>query len=128
MSGFDTAVFRRGLLTIARSVDCSRFGHLVGREIFTGISARAEKPLQDVVFVGRNDELTHGESETFGIVSSEDITKVARWYNKLNLFALVRRELKVGGKVVDDLCEDSRPVDRVDGAETVGRVEFLVGE
>lgn len=37
-------------------------------------------------------------------------------------------KVKVRVEVVDDLSEDSGPVDRVDGAEAVGAVEFGVGE
>ena len=37
-------------------------------------------------------------------------------------------DVEVGKQVVDGLCEDARPVDGVDRAEAVGRVELLVGK
>ena len=36
--------------------------------------------------------------------------------------------MEVGKEVVDGLREDARPVDGVDRAEAVGRVELLVGK
>lgn len=38
------------------------------------------------------------------------------------------REVKVGVEVVDDLSEDTGPVDRVDGSETMCGVEVYVRE
>jgi hypothetical protein len=38
------------------------------------------------------------------------------------------REMEVGVEVVDDLGEDTGPVDRVDSSETVCGVELYIGE
>jgi hypothetical protein len=38
------------------------------------------------------------------------------------------RKMKVGVEIVDDLGEDTGPVDRVDSAETMRAVELDVGE
>lgn len=68
-----------------------------------------------------------------GKVAGEDVAKVARGDREADLVAegeggVLAGEGEVGVEVVDGLGEDARPVDRVDGAELVGRVDLGVGE
>lgn len=89
--------------------------------------------VENVVFVGGDDELLDGESHAQGEVAGEDVAKVAGGGDEADFVA----ELEVGGglgegevgvEVVDDLGEDASPVDGVDGAKVERGVDVLVGE
>ena len=52
-------------------------------------------------------------------MSRADITKVTRWHAETHLLAIVGGAGKVTFKIVDDLREDTTPVNRVDSPKAV---------
>jgi hypothetical protein len=69
----------------------------------------------------------------FCVVARENVAKVSGRHRELDLRAddvvgKLTLDGKVGREVVDRLGEDARPVDRVDGSESVFGVELGVGE
>ena len=88
--------------------------------------------VEDVVFVGRDDEFFGGESHAFCEVAGEDVAEVSCRYDEADGGGweerLLADELEVGVEVVGDLREDAGPVDGIDGGEAVGLVDFRVGK
>eukprot|EP00053_Salpingoeca_punica_P020194 m.210287 g.210287 ORF g.210287 m.210287 type:complete len:581 (-) comp17817_c0_seq5:5838-7580(-) len=91
-----------------------------------------EEAVQNVVLVGGHDKLVSGQAHALCVVARKDVAKVAGGHNKVDLVAnLVLGHLhpaEVAEPVVDDLSEDARPVDAVDGAEADAGVELLVAK
>lgn len=121
-----------GLLSVARAIDSSSLGSLVLLHSFIRlVPSGPEESLENVVLVGGDDELLHGETEFLRVPASKDVTKVTSRYHELKLGTILPGlfgELEVSGEVVDDLSEDTGPVDRVDSTETVSSVELGIGE
>lgn len=102
-----------------------------GRDLF--VPSRLPESSENVVGVGRDDQLLHGETQLLGVESSEDVTKVSGWDGELDFRVgegegELLLERKIGREVVDGLGEDPCPVDGIHGTEMVGRVEGWVGE
>lgn len=96
------------------------------------IRAALPEPREDVVRVRRNTEAAHRKTHALRIISREDVAEVAGGDDELNLDLVCVRDLalqvEVGEEVVDSLGKDARPVDRVDRAQPVCRVELAVPE
>ena len=60
-------------------------------------------------------------------MSRQDVAEIARGYGEVDRIAFATRDGEVAFEVIDDLCGDPRPVDRIDGADCVTRLEFGVG-
>lgn len=90
------------------------------------VPPRLPEPSEDVVGVRGDDEFPTRKTELLGVVSSEDVSEVSCGDDELDFGG--GREGEVGVEVVDDLSEDSSPVDRVDGPEAVSRVEERIRE
>ena len=81
--------------------------------------------MQDVVLVGRDDQLADGQPHLLRIIAGEDVTEVACGHRegdqrrRASLLAHRRRHLEVRVHVVHHLGENACPVDRVDCGEVV---------
>lgn len=88
--------------------------------------------MEDVVFVGGDDEFLGGESHALCEVAGEDVAEVAGGDDEAYFGggeeAGLADEVEVGVEVVGDLGEDAGPVDGVDGCELVRAVDLGVGE
>ena len=81
--------------------------------------------VENVVFVGGNDELLDGEAHAQSEVTGEDVAKVTSRGDEADFIAYLEvggglGEGEVGVEVVDDLGEDAGPVDGVNGTEVEG--------
>lgn len=98
------------------------------------VTTSLEKAVENIVLVGGNNELVDGETHTKGEVTSENVAKVSGRNSEADLVAelegrgLLAEEGEIGVEVVDSLGENTSPVDAVDGAELVGRVDLRVGK
>ena len=115
-------------LEVARHLDVHRRVH--GRDDgAAGVDAGVEEAGEDVVLVGRQDEAADGQAHALGVPAGQDVAEVAGRDGELDVggvgFVL---DAEGGPEVVDDLREDARPVDGVDGAEGVGVLEGEVVE
>lgn len=92
----------------------------------------APEAVEDVVLVGRDDELINREAHALGEVAGEDVAEVAGRDDEADLVGGVvggaLLEGEVGFEVVGCLGQDAGPVDGVDGAELLGCVDFGVCE
>ena len=72
---------------------------------------------QHVVLVARDDELGDGQAHALGIVAGQDIAEVAGRYAELHgvagLDGAGAQQLRIGGKVVDDLRYQTADIDGV---------------
>lgn len=108
-------------------------GGLGGRRGLLLVLAGRPEPVEDIVLVGRDDELVNGQAHAEGEVASEDVAKVARGHDEADLVAKLEGfgglgEGEVGVEVVDDLGEDTGPVDGVDGTKVMRRVDVGISE
>jgi hypothetical protein len=79
-------------------------------------------PSQDIVRISSDNEArsspidTDGQSKFVGIEASEDIAEVTGRHDELQGLVRFQGVSKgiIGGEIVDDLGEDSGPIDRVD--------------
>lgn len=75
--------------------------------------------MKDIVLIHGANQLD-GQTHLLGEIASEDIAKIACRHHKADFITFLEiLRLGQGGvcvKVVSDLCQDSGPVDRVDGS------------
>ena len=81
------------------------------------IRAGGEEIRQDVVLVGRADQLAHRQTHLLGIIARKDVAEVAGGDAEVHLVAKGDRsgleQLGIGREVVDDLRHQTAPVDRI---------------
>ena len=93
------------------------------------VDAGAEELVEDVVFVGGDDEGAQRQAHLAGDVGGAHVTEVARGHDDADRGRGVGPFLgdaQPGGHVVADLGEQARPVDGVDGAHVPGGFEVGV--
>ena len=101
------------------------------------VDAGGQEVGKHVVLVARDDELGDGQTHALGIVAGQDIAKVAGRYAELNgvagLQASGAQQLRIGGKVVDDLRHQTAHIDgvgarkhRAGSFQALGK--FLIGK
>ena len=101
------------------------------------VDAGGQEVSQNVVLVARDDELGDGQTHALGIVAGQDIAKVAGRYAELHGVACLdgagAQQLRIGGKVVDDLRYQATDVDgvgarkhRAGSLQTLGKL--LIGK
>ena len=101
------------------------------------VDAGGQEVSEHVVLVARDDELGDGQTHALGIVAGQDIAKVAGRYAELHgvagLDGAGAQQLRIGGKVVDDLRHQAADVDgvgtrkhRAGGLQTLGKL--LIGK
>ena len=81
---------------------------------------------QDVVGVGADHQAFDGQAHALGDPSGEDVAEIARRHREGD--GAVRGAQDHGaGEVIDRLCGDSRPIDRVDAGEPqlIGEIRVL---
>ena len=80
-----------------------------------------DKIRKDVVAVGGADQLADGHPHLFGIIGRENVAEVAGGHAHIDgipfLDPALLQQIAVGGDVVDDLRQDTAPVDGVGGGE-----------
>ena len=91
------------------------------------VAARAKEFVQHVIFVGGENQAADRQAHLSGDVPRQDVAEIARGYGEVDRIAFAARDGEVAFEVIDDLCGDPRPVDRIDGADCVTRLEFGVG-
>ena len=81
------------------------------------VDAGGQEVSQHVVLVARDDELGNGQTHALGVVAGQDIAKVAGRHAELHGIAGLdgtgAQQLRIGGKVVDDLRHQAPDVDGV---------------
>ena len=93
------------------------------------IHASGEEFVQDIVLIGGQDETSDRHAHRPGEVAGVDVAEIARWDDHIHCMAsTVRtvesvRDTQPGPDVVDDLCSDAPEVNRINGADRVGRFE-----
>ena len=110
-----------------------------GREerAVTVVNAGGQEVGKHVVLVARHDELGDGQTHALGVVAGQDIAKVAGGHTELNgvagLDSAGAQQLRIGGKVVDDLRYQAADVDgvgarkhRAGSLQTLGKL--LIGK
>ena len=110
-----------------------------GREerAVTVVNAGGQEVGKHVVLVARHDELGDGQTHALGVVAGQDIAKVAGRYAELHgvagLDGAGAQQLRIGGKVVDDLRYQAADVDgvgarkhRAGGLQALGKL--LIGK
>ena len=85
------------------------------------IGAGGDEVRQDVVGVGGDDELAHGQAHELGVVAGEHVAEVAGGHAEVDRVAALElargHELGVGVEVVGDLRDEATHVDRVGARE-----------
>mmetsp|Transcript_9663 Transcript_9663/g.27087 ORF Transcript_9663/g.27087 Transcript_9663/m.27087 type:complete len:269 (-) Transcript_9663:551-1357(-) len=94
------------------------------------IFSLGEESVEDIVLVGRNNQLANGKAHLLGIVTGKDVAEVASGDGKvdrLNKGVLVRNA-QIRPEIVRRLRQDAAPVYRVDGTKVDALPELLVVE
>jgi hypothetical protein len=95
---------------------------LLGGDGVLLVASGLDEAVENVVRVGSDDELVDGETHALGEVTGQDVTKVSGGDDVANLGGSsdLVGEREVGREVVDDLGEDTGPVDGVNRTKVVG--------
>ena len=88
------------------------------------VAAGAEELVEHVVLVGREDQPADRQAHLARDVAREDVAEVARRHGEVDDLVVAARRREIAREVIDDLRRDARPVDRVDGADRVARLEI----
>ena len=116
-------------LKVARLADVHRraagFGDVCRRA--GAVLAAVQGVVEDVVFVGGDDEVRNRQPHAFGDVAGVDVAEVAGGYGVVHLRALRQVEREVRLDVVHALRQHARPVDGVDRADVVAALVGGVG-
>ena len=86
-----------------------------------------EELVEHVVLVGREDQPADRQPHLARDVPGEDVAEIARRHREVDRLAVRLRHRAIAAEIVDDLRGDARPVDRIDGADRVARLERGVG-
>nr|GEU28576.1 hypothetical protein [Tanacetum cinerariifolium] len=93
------------------------------------VHASAEKFVEHIVFVGGGHQFCNRQAHHAGDVARADIAEVTRRHGERHLLVVRRGGGQVAAEVVHDLRHHARPVDRIDGADLVLRLERqIVGD
>mmetsp|Transcript_6754 Transcript_6754/g.28334 ORF Transcript_6754/g.28334 Transcript_6754/m.28334 type:complete len:477 (-) Transcript_6754:1036-2466(-) len=90
------------------------------------IGAGAEELVEHVVLVGGHHQLGNRQAHLPRHMAGADVAEVAARHREADLLDIALRGLEVAGEVVDDLGQQTRPVDRVDRADAVLALEGQV--
>src|SRR5215831_8410209 len=90
------------------------------------IASAAEELVEDIVLVGGQDESTDRQAHLARDMASEDVAEIARRNGEGDLLAIALRRCEVAFEIVDDLCRDASPVDRVHRPEPIARLECRI--
>ena len=96
------------------------------------VSSRLPEAMEDVVFVGADDEFADWETHLLGKVPCENVSEIPRGHCEADLIRIrgmefpTQREVRV--KIIGDLSEDSGPVDRIHRGEMLRFLNLFVGE
>jgi len=116
-------------LKVARFADVHRraagFGDVCRRA--GAVFAAVQGVVEDVVFVGGDDEVRYRQAHALGDVAGVDVAEVAGWHGVIHLRALRQVKREVGLDVVHALRQHARPVDGVDRADVVAALVGGVG-
>ena len=81
------------------------------------VNTRGEKVRENVVFIGRADQLFHRQAHTFGVITRKDIAEIACGHTEADGRARCDipplRKLRIAVKIVNDLRYKAAPVDGV---------------
>ena len=102
----------------ARVIRLGRLAHAV--------DARAEKFVEHVVFIRRRHQFRDRQAHHAGDMAGADIAEVARRHRERHFLLVAGGRRQVAAEVVHDLRHDARPVDGVDGADLLLRLERQV--
>ncbi len=83
------------------------------RDALGFVTAACERAGENVVLVGGDDESLNGKTHALGIVASQHVAEIAGRNGKRDR-AIGRAQSDGAKKIVDDLDQYARPVDRVD--------------
>src|SRR5712691_4926727 len=106
-----------------RDVHRRTAGRVDFRRLAHAVAAGAEEFVENVILVGRDDELPDRHAHLPRDVPGVDVAEIARGHRKGNRFAVATRHGEIRLEVIHDLRRDSGPVDRVDRADAVPRLE-----
>ena len=87
------------------------------------VAAGAEELVQHVVLVGGEDQLVDRQAHLPRDVAGEDVAEVAGGHGEGHRLADLLRHGEIALEVVHHLRHDARPVDRVDRADAIARLE-----
>ena len=98
--------------------------------IVSVILSFGEEPVEDIVLIGRNNQLANGKAHLLGVVTGKDVAEVASGNGKVDLLSVgvLVRNAQIGPEIVRGLRQDAAPVDRVDGTKLDALPEVLVVE
>ncbi len=91
------------------------------------VASARQRPVQDVVDVGRDDEALDRQPHPLCGVARKNVAEIAGGHGEGDR-PVRRAERDRGGEVVDDLRDDAAPVDGVDAGEARALAEGLVVE
>ncbi len=93
------------------------------------VGTRVKETRKDIVFVGCQDEFVDWKAHFGGGIPGKDIAEIAGRHGEGDLFcAGPFHDAESGMEVVDDLCEDTGPVDGVYGTEMESVFEGEIAE
>ena len=91
------------------------------RRFARAINSGFKKLIEHIVFVGGNNELLDRQAHHAGDVAGQHVTKIAGWYGERNFFVVRFGDGEIAFEVVNHLCHDPAPIDRID------RADFIIG-
>src|SRR5581483_5126929 len=90
------------------------------------IASGLEELVEHVVLVGRQDQMPNGQTHLARDMTGEDVAEVPGRHSERHWFADLAYHGEICFEVVDRLRDHAGPIDRVDRADAVARLEACV--
>ena len=90
------------------------------------VHAGAEKFVQHIVLVGGGDQLVDRQTHHARNVAGADVAEIAGRHGKRYLLRILGRRQQIAAEVIHHLRHYAGPVDRIDGADLLARLEFQI--
>ena len=88
--------------------------------------AAAEELVEHLVLVGCQHQLVDRQTHHPGDMAGADIAEIARRHGEADPLVVAASGAEIACEIVDDLRQQPRPVDRIDGADVVSALEVEV--
>ena len=98
-----------------------------GHDIAQCITALVQHPGQNVIAIGRDNDALDRQAHLFGNKPGKGVAKIAGRHGKAN-GTVGRAKGGSGGEIIDALCGDAGPIDRIDAGQVDSLAEILILE
>ena len=102
-------------------------GRCRGRHRATAIVPRTQRAVENIIHIGRHNQLGNGQAHFGGDIACKHVPKIAGGHGIGNR-PVGRAQADSRIKIIDDLRHQTRPVDRIDGGQREAAIKVAIIE